>query len=196
VYSVSPGRLPSLLWDVRPSSRRRCRRSAVLKTEQRNSAYPASIYSRLVEVVGPHVMLMQMARRWCEQFRHGRTGVLDDARPHTVAATVNHIATFGWERLDHATHSPDLAPSDFHFFPTLKRAFEGCRFTTNEDVKAVVRTQDTDLYQQRFFKLVKRWDKCINVGGDYVEKYPTNTPFRPHRCVGLSRPCRFLQMAD
>jgi histone-lysine N-methyltransferase SETMAR len=96
--------------------------------------------------------------------------VLDDARPHTAAAAVNHIGTFGWERLDHAPYSSDLAPSDFHFFLTLKRTFEGRRFATNEHVEAVVRTQDTDFYQQGFFKLVKRWDKCINVGGEYVEK--------------------------
>jgi hypothetical protein len=50
----------------------------------------------------------------------------------------------------------------------LKRALKGLGFTTNEDVEAAVRTQDTDFYQQGFFKLVKRWDKCINVGGDYV----------------------------
>jgi hypothetical protein len=43
-------------------------------------------------------------------------------------------------------------------------------FTTNKDVEASVRTQDTDFHQQGFFKLVKRWDKCINVGGEYVEK--------------------------
>jgi hypothetical protein len=96
--------------------------------------------------------------------------VLDDARPHTAAATVNHIDIFGWERLDHAPYSPDLTTSDFHFFPTLKRTLEGRRFTTNENVEASVRTQDTDFYQQGFLKLVKRWDKCISVGGDYVEK--------------------------
>jgi hypothetical protein len=111
--------------------------------------------------------------------------VLDDARPHTAAATVNH-----------APYSPHLAPSESHFFPTLKRTLEGSRFTTNEDVEADVRTKDIDFYeyQQGFLKLVKLWDKCINVGGDYVEKQQTNAPFRPHRCV--SRPCRFLQMAD
>jgi histone-lysine N-methyltransferase SETMAR len=98
------------------------------------------------------------------------------ASPHTAAATVNHIATFGWERLDHAPYSPDLVPSDFHFFPTLKKTLEGRRFTTNEDAEAAirtfVRTQDTDLYayQRGLFKLLKRWDKCISVGGDYVEK--------------------------
>jgi histone-lysine N-methyltransferase SETMAR len=78
--------------------------------------------------------------------------VLDDARPHTAAATVNRIAIFSWERLDHAPYSPELAPSDFHFFPTLKRTLEGRHFSTNED-EATIRTQDTDFQQQGFFKL-------------------------------------------
>jgi histone-lysine N-methyltransferase SETMAR len=96
--------------------------------------------------------------------------VLDDARPNTAATTVNHIATFGWEHLEHAPYSPDLAPSNFHFFPTLKRTLEGHRFATNKNVEAEVQTQDTDFYQQGFFKLMKRWDICINVSGNYVEK--------------------------
>jgi histone-lysine N-methyltransferase SETMAR len=87
-----------------------------------------------------------------------------------AAATVNHIATFGWKRPNHALYSPDLASSDFHVFPTLKSTLDVRSFTTNEDAEAAVRTQDTDFYQQGSFKLVKRWDKCINVGGDFVEK--------------------------
>jgi hypothetical protein len=93
----------------------------------------------------------------------------DNARPNTAAATVKHIAIFGWEFLCHAPYSPDQAPSDFHFFPTLKKTLEGLCFTSNEDVETAVRTfvctQDTDFYQQTLFKLVKRLDKCINVGG-------------------------------
>jgi histone-lysine N-methyltransferase SETMAR len=96
--------------------------------------------------------------------------MLDGARPHTAVPTVNHTATFGWERQDHVVYSPDLGPSDFHFFPTLMRTLEGRSFTTNEDVEAAVRTEDTDFYQQEFLKLVNRWDRCISVGGDYVEK--------------------------
>jgi hypothetical protein len=136
--------------------------SAALKTGQWNSACQASIYSSLVEVYGPVVMSMQMVQRWCQQFREGRTSVLDDARPHTAGATVNHIPTFSWERLDHAPYGP-VAPSDFHFLSILKRTLEGSRFTSNEDAEAAVRTRDTDFHQQGFFKLVKRWDKCINV---------------------------------
>jgi hypothetical protein len=41
-------------------------------------------------------------------------------------------------------YSLDLAPSDFHFFPTLKSTLEGRRFTTDEDAEAAIRTQDAD----------------------------------------------------
>jgi hypothetical protein len=91
-----------------------------------------------------------------------------------AAATVNHIATFGWQCLDHAPYSSNLVSSNFHFFPTLKRTLEGRHFTTNDDAEAAVQTfihtQDTDFYQTGFFKLMKQWDKCINVSGDYFEK--------------------------
>jgi hypothetical protein len=71
-------------------------------------------------------------------------------------------SSFGWELLDHAPYSPHLSPSDFHFFPTLKRTLEGRRFTTNEDAEAAVRKQDTDFYQQGVLKLVLqcRWGLC------------------------------------
>jgi hypothetical protein len=52
----------------------------------------------------------------------------------------------------------------------LKWTLEGRRFTANEDAEATVRTQDTDFYQEMFFKLVKRWDKCTHVSGHYIEK--------------------------
>jgi hypothetical protein len=39
------------------------------------------------------------------------------------------------------------------------------------EVRKWLRTQSRDLYGAGFDALVKRWDKCINVGGGYVEKY-------------------------
>jgi hypothetical protein len=37
-------------------------------------------------------------------------------------------------------------------------------------VRKLLRQQSKDLYAPGFDALVKRWDKCINVGGGYVEK--------------------------
>ena len=69
----------------------------------------------------------------------------------------------------HPPYSPDLAPSDFSLFPKLN----GCRYETIEDMKeGVTKVIDTltqeDLHGA-FQKLLERYNKCIAVGGDYLE---------------------------
>ena len=63
-----------------------------------------------------------------------------DARCHTAAATVDLLAIISWEHLDHPPYNPDLAPSDFHFFPALKKTLGGQHFTTNADIETAVCT--------------------------------------------------------
>jgi histone-lysine N-methyltransferase SETMAR len=78
------------------------------------------------------------------------------------------------ELLEHPSYSPDLAPSDFHLFGQLKNHLGGRRFADDEEVETEVRKwlkqQSKDFYAAGFDALIKRWDKCINVGGGYVEK--------------------------
>jgi len=38
-----------------------------------------------------------------------------------------------YELLEHPPYSPDLAPSDFHLFPNLKKFVVGKRFGSNEE---------------------------------------------------------------
>ena len=84
------------------------------------------------------------------------------------------VETLKFEVFSNPPYSPDLAPSDFHFFPHLKRDLKGTDFTSDVEVKQAV----TSWIKQRtpeFFidcmrKLVLRWEKCIERQGDYVEK--------------------------
>jgi hypothetical protein len=50
----------------------------------------------------------------------------------------------------------------------------GKRFANDEEVETEMRQwlrqQSEDFYAAGFDALVKRWDKCIDVGGGYVEK--------------------------
>ena len=47
---------------------------------------------------------------------------LDDNAPaHRALATQKKMAYLGFQCLGHPTYSPDLAPSDYHLFPELKR---------------------------------------------------------------------------
>jgi hypothetical protein len=62
-----------------------------------------------------------------------------NARPHSAAATVNLLNSWGWEILPYPPYSPDLAPSDFHLFPKMKKHLRGQRFHSNEDVQNEVK---------------------------------------------------------
>ncbi|KAJ4435921.1 hypothetical protein ANN_18543 [Periplaneta americana] len=105
--------------------------------------------------------------------------------------TQNLISKFGSEQIDHPPYSPDLAPSDsapqevpqwstpdlapsdFHLFLYLKKLLCGQRFDGGE-VKTAVREwfalQAGEFYIEGVERLVPRLDKCLNNGGDYVEK--------------------------
>jgi histone-lysine N-methyltransferase SETMAR len=57
----------------------------------------------------------------------------------SAAATVNLINSWGWEILPQPPYRPDLAPSDFHLFPKMKKHVRGQRFHSNEDVRNEVK---------------------------------------------------------
>ena len=100
----------------------------------------------------------------------------DNARPHTAAAATNQLKQLKWNILDHPPYSPDLAPCDFHLFPKLKYWMATQCFNNDsiEEMKCGVKNwlenQSMDFYEQGLRKLVTRYDKCLNLDGDYVEK--------------------------
>ena len=48
----------------------------------------------------------------------------DNAPAHRALATQKKLAYLGLHCLDHPPYSPDLAPSDYHLFPGLKKTIE------------------------------------------------------------------------
>jgi histone-lysine N-methyltransferase SETMAR len=76
--------------------------------------------------------------------------------------------------LPHPPYSPDLAPSDFHLFGSLKDALRGTHFEDDSSVIVAVRKslrrQGKSWYRQGIHALVPRWRKVVQVDGDYVEK--------------------------
>ena len=62
----------------------------------------------------------------------------------------------------------------FHLFPTPKEFFDGKRFKSNEEVKDDVKGWLNRLvevvYDENAQKLVIGYYKCLNAGGDCVEK--------------------------
>lgn len=98
----------------------------------------------------------------------------DNARPHTANLTKEKLENMHWETLDHPPYSPDLSPCDYFLFAPLKESLGGERFANNEDVENRVRnwlmTRPHTFFQQGMFKHPNRWQKCVELQGDYIEK--------------------------
>ena len=86
---------------------------------------------------------------------------------------------FHWDTFDHPPYSPELAPLDFHLFLKMKEHLAGKRHAYDEDLQHAIvdwlnmdwlNSQAAVWYEEGISKLVSRYDKCLNVQGDYVEK--------------------------
>jgi transposase len=98
----------------------------------------------------------------------------DNARPHHKQMTLQTIQNNGWELLSHPPYSPDLVPSDYHLFGSLKDHLRGHHYETDEAVQEAVRSwlrgAGTEFYRKGIFKNLQRWQKFIYLVGDFVEK--------------------------
>jgi hypothetical protein len=67
-----------------------------------------------------------------------------------------------------------LAPSDFNLFPKLKIFLTGKRFSSNQEAIAALEAYFAHLkenhYRDGIMVLEHRWNKCIFLKGDCVEK--------------------------
>lgn len=59
-------------------------------------------------------------------------------RGHTPLNRPVLLNSFKWKIFPHPTYSPDLAPSDYHLFPYLKRSLGGVHFTNDAELKTYV----------------------------------------------------------
>ncbi|GFO37225.1 histone-lysine N-methyltransferase SETMAR [Plakobranchus ocellatus] len=128
---------------------------------------------------GPHTGRPNERKEAIRRKRPGllRRGVVlqhDNATPRSANLTQQWLQRYVWEILPHPAHSPDLAPSDFHLFGPLKRHLGGMAFETEDDLISELRNCFDNLYVD-FFRmginsLLSRWQKCIDLHGDYVAK--------------------------
>jgi histone-lysine N-methyltransferase SETMAR len=59
---------------------------------------------------------------------------------HRALASEKKLAYLGFQCLDHPPYSPDLAPSNYHLFPGLKKQLKGRNFASDAEVIAVAET--------------------------------------------------------
>ena len=98
----------------------------------------------------------------------------DSAPSQTSAVAMAKIYELRFELLDHVPYSPDLATSDFFLFPHLKIVLGGHRFSSNEEAITFVNNyfaqKNAEYYLDGLRRWEHRWEKCVELQGDYVEK--------------------------
>lgn len=97
----------------------------------------------------------------------------DNASSHTANVTKKKLRDLHWEVLPHPPYSPDLAPSDFHLFRSLKGWLKGRQFNSVDETRAAIQeffdSKDVDFYRRGFDNLVDRWQQVIVFDGDYCD---------------------------
>jgi len=81
----------------------------------------------------------------------------------------------GWELLQHAPYSPDLAPSNSHLFGPQSESFGDIKFKNDEDVLQYfvwnfLQVPIKKLNATDSSGLVEQWEHCSELQGEYVEK--------------------------
>lgn len=98
----------------------------------------------------------------------------DNAPAHRSVIAQQAIHDCEFKQLNHPAYSPDLAPSDYYLFRHLKAHLRGTRFEDDESVKGAVESwlqgQTKDFYFKGIASLAEKWNKCVELKGDYIEK--------------------------
>ncbi|XP_039297952.1 histone-lysine N-methyltransferase SETMAR-like [Nilaparvata lugens] len=69
----------------------------------------------------------------------GEVLIHDNAHPHSAAVTKRLLDGFEWDVFDHPAYNPDLAPSDYHLFPELRKMLGGQSFRTDDALQDAVK---------------------------------------------------------
>ena len=108
--------------------------------------------------------------------RHGPILLHDNARPHTSYKTIAKLNELKYEILQHPAYSPDLSPTDFHFFKHLEQFLRAKQYE-NEDrkwrlknsISEFIDSKDQNFFKTGIYALKSRWEKCIETNGAYFD---------------------------
>ena len=106
-------------------------------------------------------------------FTKGILFLHENAPAHRALATQKKLNYQGFQCLDYPPYSPDLAPSDYHLFPGLKKQLKVRHFLSYAEVITAPETwldgQPSDFFMSCLQTLEQRAKKCIELRGEYVE---------------------------
>jgi len=130
-----------------------------------NSAYAAMLLQKLDEAIRksrPSSGLNGLFLHW------------DNARPHKSALTTEAAEALKLKQLPHPPYSPDLAPSDFFLFGTLKQRLKGMAFKDSQELLTAVTAILSKIPEHVLCSVFEEWKarlhKVVENGGEYIIK--------------------------
>ncbi|CAK9834541.1 Mariner Mos1 transposase [Anthophora retusa] len=95
-----------------------------------------------------------------------------NARPHIALAVRQKLLQFDWDVLPHPPYSPDLAPSDYYLFLSLKNSHRSKSFKSISEIKMHLdeyfASKLQQFWKEGIMRLPERWKKVIEQNGSYI----------------------------
>ena len=134
-------------------------------------AKPLQLRSKAQQINEMHQKLqclkLAMINRKGSIFLHG------SAQPHITQSTVQTFNKLGYEVLPHLPYSPNLSPTDYHFFKHLNDFLQGkCLHNQQEAENAV--QESTECWSTYFYVtginvFISHWQECVDCSGFYFD---------------------------
>ena len=103
--------------------------------------------------------------------RKGLILLHDNSWPHVIQPMLQKLNKLSYEVLPHLLYSPDISPTNFHFFKHLDNFLQGICFHNQQDwenaFQEFIKSQSTDFCALGINKLISRWQQCIDCNGSY-----------------------------
>ena len=105
--------------------------------------------------------------------RKGPILLHSNAQPRIIQPTLQKLNGLGYEVLSHLLHSPDLSPTDYHFFKHLNNFLYGeCSHNQQEaenTFQELGEFWNMDFYATGINKIVSYWKTCVDYNSFYFD---------------------------
>ena len=110
--------------------------SGLIHCSFQNSSKPLHLRSNAQQINEIHQKLQCLELALVN--RKGPTFLHDNAQPHIKQSTVQTLNKLGYEILPHLPYSPNLLPTDYHFFKHLNNFLQGKCFHNQQQEDEMV----------------------------------------------------------
>ena len=146
-----------------------CEMRSIIRFLNTKNMTPAEIHRQLCDVYGEHAMSSSMVRRWVRLFNEGRENVHEDPRSGRPSAA-NEDLVRAFEEKMRENRRLTITPLSLHFPQISRSLLHKIVSEVKEAVTTCFASQAASFYDEGIQKLLQRYDKCLNNGGNHVEK--------------------------